>query len=251
MRKSVERWGWVVGGIGCALVAIQPAQATTITYESYTVDDNTTVTINDSALGVSNEVGGSGLINFYSGPNGTGTLVAELFCVDITHWLASSGTFTIIPAVQHGTSSNITTNGTPGAGSHISWATLGEIGELINLGYEDPGNSSQIQIAIWELEDGSDSGFSISPSADITTLLADASALGLTPDPYIDWLVDCAPGIDCNQGQAGITGGGGTNNFPTPEPATILEFLGALGVLGGFVALRRRRDNLRARIAGL
>lgn len=251
MRKQDKRWGWIAGVIGCALIAVQSAHATTITYESYTVDDNTTVTINDSTLGVSDEVGGSGLINFWSGPNGTGSLVAELFCVDITHWLASSGTFTIIPAVQHGTSSNITTNGTPGSGSHISWATLGEIGELINLGYDDPSNSSQIQIAIWELEDGSDAGFSISPSADISSLLEDAATLGLGPDPYIDWLVDCGPGISCNQGQAGIAGGGGTNNFPAPEPATITEFLAALGALGSFAAMRRRRGNLRVRVAAL
>lgn len=233
MRKQDKHWGWMAGLMGCAFMAIQPAHATSITYESYTVDDNTTVTINDPELSVSNEVGGSGLINLYSGPNGTGNLVAKLFCVDIADFLASSGTFTIIPAVRHGGLSNITTDGIVGSGPQISWATLGEIGELVKLGYTEPSNSSQIQIAIWELEDGSDSGFSISPSADISTLLADAAALNLGPDPHVDWLVDCSTDGICNQGQVGL---------PMPEPATIAEFVSALGILGSFAVIRRRKQ---------
>ena len=243
MRNREKRWAWIAGLAGCAVVAIQPARAATITYESYTVDDNTTVTINDTTLGVNDEVGGSGLINFYSGPNGTGRLIAKLFCVDIAHVLASSGTLTIIPAVQNGSLSNVTIDGTPGDGSYIDWATLGQIGELIDLGYADPGNSSQVQIAIWELENNSDPNFSISPTADIAALLDQAAGLGLGPDHHVDWLVDCNSDSGCNQGQAGIPGA----NFQTPEPATAYEFAGALGLLG-FFAANRRRHRIRVRL---
>ena len=102
-----------------ALFAAGPVSAGTITYTSYSVYHDQTVTLSGALV---NESAGSGQIDLFNGATEYVT-----WCIDIFHFLAGSGTDT-----EYTLPSN---NGTPvPPGVALDATTIGEIGALADYG---------------------------------------------------------------------------------------------------------------------
>ena len=189
------------------------AQASPVTYSDYSVLNNQNVTLNDAALGVSNEYGGSGQVTL----TGTNTLGGSLatFCVDILHELLNSGVFTNQVSLA------------PVLNAEVNALMTHVIPTLAS----DYNASSALQVAIWTEEYGP--GLTISAASGVLSLaktyLANVSNGSWKADPTMTIAVLSGAGI--TQDQAYLTA--------VPEPASIILF--ASGLLGAGLIRRRMR----------
>lgn len=199
----------------CVLLAQgMHAEASPVTYSGYSVLNNQNVTLNDAALGVSNEYGGSGQVTL----TGTNTLGGSLatFCVDILHQLLNSGVFTKQISLA------------PVLSSEVNALMTHVIPTLASNGNA----SSALQVAIWTEEYGH--GLTISAASDVLSLantyVGNVSNGSWKADPTMTVAVLSGAGV--TQDQAYLTA--------VPEPASIVLFASSL--LGaGLIHQRMRR----------
>lgn len=195
-----------------AIAAATPAHAGQVTYSSYSVLNNRTVTLNDASLGITNEVGGSGQVTL-EGTNTPGGII-KTWCVDIAHYLQGSGSFA--------------------TGATLDGAVGNKINALITnvtpLLASSSDNSSALQVAIWKAEYGA--GLTVSAPGSVSGLangyLLKVADGGWKADPTMRVAVLAGGGT--NQDQAYLT--------PVPEPASIAMV--AAGLVG-LASLRRKR----------
>jgi hypothetical protein len=211
-----------------ALFAAGPVSAGTITYTSYSVYHDQTVTLSGALV---NESAGSGQIDLFNGATEYVT-----WCIDIFHFLAGSGTDT-----EYTLPSN---NGTPvPPGVALDATTIGEIGALADYGNAHINDSfdvsSATQLAIWMIEyAGKGETFTVADAATnalAATLVADAIAAGPGFAADSSWV------MLAEQNTQGLIINQGLQFKPPlrePEPGTLM--LVGLG-LAGLAALRRRK----------
>ena len=204
------RYGLVVAAM-CGALCTAQAQASSISYTSYTVTNDQDVTLVDAKLGVDVH-GGSGQVNL----NGTNTPGGSLatWCIDILHELQDSGTF--------GMAGPLT-----GSFALTANALLSHAASVIGGDYNA---SSALQVALWEAEYGSDLTVT-APQAVLNlaqTYLTDVANGTWRADPNAQILV--AAGNGQNQSQAYLS--------RVPEPASVLAL--ASGLLS-LIGLRPRR----------
>jgi hypothetical protein len=221
------------------------ASAETFTYGSYSVVNEVNVTISGSPSpsvpGFEDGYFGSGQIIL----NGTGADAGkylDVWCIDATHILQWSDTYTVI-------SSGFTNDGSASGGSLIGSPALGEIGALVNWGdqhintYTDV--SAAVQLAIWMIE---------YPGA---TFTSDSSAVNFWADklvydaehffiPDINLLEVVNPeNPQGNQGLVFLDSQGQTIGLaPTPLPAALPLFATGLGAFGLLGWRRKRKGTL-------
>jgi hypothetical protein len=195
-----------------AIAAITQAQASPVTYTSYSVLNNQTVTLNDSSLGIVDEKSGSGQITL-TGTNTAGGIIAT-WCVDIAHRLLGSGSFTTGGVLD------------------------GDVGRKINalMTHVVPtlaansDTSSALQVAIWKAEYGKN--LTVSAPENVSRLahsyLSKVADGTWTADPTM--YVAVLGGGGSNQDQAYLT--------PIAEPASMAVLTASLVGLG---LIRRKR----------
>jgi PEP-CTERM motif len=205
--------GLALGGAG-----VTAAYAGTYSYGSYGLTGSN-VTLSDPSLGIFKEYGGAGLITLYGSPVMTG------YCIDISAWLAETGTFNL--GADPAADPNLA-----GSSSITGDSKIADIGALISNG----SNPAAVQLAIWETEYGSAATF----TPDDPTLqsvaagyLADAQSGWTVPSNFS--LFELTP-VDGQANQALVY----LIDPPAtvPEPGTLALVSGAI-LLTGF-ALRRR-----------
>jgi len=225
--RSGCRWcrSWVIALsvlAGCSFEA-RVAYATTFQY-SYSVINAQTINVLSPTVGYG-EMGQ--LILNGAGPNSGQTLPA--WCLDVSVYLTTSGTYTLGP---------LTTAGAGGSNPTLTTGQISEIGSLmLNALSSDTNSSAATQLAIWMLEYGSEFSYSGVSSA--------VTALALTYESNVmpggEWYCpNCTVTLLSSLGDQSLgyallpTEGGGT--LPAvPLPATLPLFatgLGALGLLG-------------------
>ena len=230
------RWrrSWVIALsvlAGCSFEA-RVAYATTFQY-SYSVINAQTINVLSPTVGYG-EMGQ--LILNGAGPNSGQTLPA--WCLDVSVYLTTSGTYTLGP---------LTTAGAGGSNPTLTTGQISEIGSLmLNALSSDTNSSAATQLAIWMLEYGSEFSYSGVSSA--------VTALALTYESNVmpggEWYCpNCTVTLLSSLGDQSLgyallpTEGGGT--LPAvPLPATLPLFatgLGALGLLGW-----RRKQKAKA-----
>ena len=226
--RSGCRWfrSWVISLsvlAGCSFEA-RVAYATTFQYDSYSVINAQTINVLSPTVGYG-EMGQ--LILNGAGPNSGQTLPA--WCLDVSVYLATSGTYTLGP---------LTTTGAGGSNPALTTEQISEISSLMLNGLSSDTNSSAAtQLAIWMLEYGSEFSYSGVSSA--------VTALALTYESNVmpggEWYCpNCTVTLLSSLGDQSLgyallpTEGGGT--LPAvPLPATLPLFatgLCALGLLG-------------------
>ncbi len=208
------------GAVLLAALAAVPACAGTLSYSGYSVTNSQTVTINDTALGIVNETGGSGQIVLQNTALGS----LDAWCVDIATFLQGSGTYLL-------------GSPPPPTAPALSLAQISQIGGLIKFGNANISTgfdySSATQLAIWTIEYAG-TGFSVTggPSSLAATLVADAQN-GTIPG-FSQWTA-----LSSLNSQGVATDQGLGSSVPEPS-AWAMMLLG----FGGLGALVRRRGRI-------
>ena len=159
--RSGCRWcrSWVIALsvlAGCSF-EVRVAHATTFQYDSYSTINAQTINVLSPTVGYG-EMGQ--LILNGAGPNSGQTLTA--WCLDVSVYLTTSGTYTLGP---------LTTAGAGGSNPTLTTGQISEIGSLmLNALSSDTNSSAATQLAIWMLEYGSE--FSYSDVSSAVTALA-------------------------------------------------------------------------------
>jgi len=235
MKPITWSCGFALPLVATLLAGVEGASAATFQYNGYGVVNEFNVTIghgSDSGLPPGFEYGyfGSGEILLYgSGSNKGQTL--GVWCIDATHILQGSDTYTI----THPTTDN---GGVGGLNNGLSHSQLGEIGALVKWGDANINTntwvSAAVQLAIWAIE---------YPGAKFTS---DSSIVnGKVPllvsyaQNPTNWFFGLSEVIDPkdNQGLVFTT--------PTPLPPTWTMLLGGFAGLG-FFAYRGTKNRSAA-----
>ena len=196
-----------------AIVAAMPAYAGPVTYSSYSVLNNQTVTLSDTKLGIKDEVGGSGQVTL-NGTDTPGGMIAT-WCVDIADRLQDSGSFT--------------------TGSFLTGTVGNKVNALMTHVIPDlatnSDSSSALQVAVWTARyDGT--GLSVSAPANVLSLA----------NSYLSNVATGAWKADPRMGVAVLAGGGSNQDqaylTAVPEPASVAVVAASLLGLG---LVRRKR----------
>jgi hypothetical protein len=156
-------------GVAVALVALGaasgPAFADAYKTNAYSVPNGTNVTVNDTALGISNEGGGAGGIVISLTDTTTNTTsMLTVWCSDISNYLSAPASYTLDTL-----SSNIGASSYPAltAGA-VGTTKVNQVNALLNAmanGLISPINavtSAALQAAIWEvIYETGDSGYDV------------------------------------------------------------------------------------------
>ncbi len=198
--------------IGCVLFGLAPAaNAGSLTYDSYSVLNNQNVVLNDPALNIDNELGGSGQVSLYMTAGST----LLTWCVDIADDLRDAGSFTGASIKRGGIWDGIS-------------ALISNGSTLLGT---DTDASSALQLAIWQTEYGS------SLHLDAAQPVLDKARLYEANIANGTWTADTTQalivlnGDGANQSQAYLVS--------VPEPASGLLFCAACA--GTAFLVRRRR----------
>lgn len=214
--KTTMVWS---AGLLAALASV-PGWAASLSYSGYSVTNQQNVVINDTALGIVNESGGSGQIILQT-PSGP----VDAWCVDIATFLQASGTYALGAPP-------------PPAAPLLTLAQIAQIGGLIKYGDANVGTgydySSATQLAIWTIEYAG-TGFSYvgGPSGLADALVTEAQDGTIPGDA--NWIA--LSSLD-SQGVATDQGLGSG----VPEPASWAMMLAGFGLAGA--TLRRRRGQV-------
>jgi len=232
-RPSISGLLGHTAGAALGLVAlVGSASASTFTYSSYTVVNEVNVHIGGSGPpGYETGYFGSGQIDLIGSGLDAGKTLA-VWCIDATHILQWSDTYTII-------SSGFNDSGGASTGNLLSHTVLGEIGALVDWGDANINanriNSAAVQLAIWTIEYPHGTFISDSSAVNnlVLTLVTEAENGTLHPNFNLREVVDA---VD-NQGLVYLAS--------TPLPATwTLMLVGLAGF--GFFGYRRRRCAVTA-----
>lgn len=216
------------------LIGATSASASTFTYGTFSVANEQNIQITSP----NNVFGGMGQITLHgSGANIGQTILA--WCLDVTTFLAPSGSYTTAP---------LTTAGAGGSNPSLTTTQVGQIGSLISHGNAAIGSSTDasaaIQLAIWTTEYGSSFSYAASSVSTavknlVTTYLANVASGGAWSSPVAVTLLQ-QPG---NQTLAFDPGTSGIGLTPTPLPSTLTMMLGTFALFG-LVGFLRRKPRL-------
>ncbi len=222
----------VLAILGLSAFVGSATAGSTFSYDGYSVVNEVNV-----------HIGGSGPSNFQNGYFGSGQIVLDgisgldiaAWCIDATHDLQSSDTYTIVSP-----NPSLTNNGgNGGLGNSLSSIVLGEIGALVRWGDAnlkvDPNYSAAVQLAIWTIEypNGTFVSDSNAVNNDVLWLVsgAETGKGAFTADPDILEVIDP---VD-NQGLIFA---------PTPLPSSWTLLLAGFAALAFFGYRRRERTQL-------
>jgi hypothetical protein len=227
MSQKYQTYRLSLSLVVALLAGSNSTYASTFSYGTYGVVNDQTIQITSPV----NESGGSGQIDLYLGSSQSGPYLPA-WCLDVYTFLAGSGTYTVAP---------LTTSGSGGSNPLLSTAQIGEIGALvangnaiINTGYNV---SSAIQLAIWQVEYGSQWA-SNGVNSTVQALANTYEGYVTGSDPK--WAPDNNVLLLSTYGNQSL----GSNQSlisATPLPAALPLFATGLGALGLFGWRKKRK----------